>query len=217
MDHAAVQSHPAGRKRQAATCKGVVEETHERLAMEQKRGSGEQERTPEPRYLAVGLVVGAHGLLGELKVNLLTDDPHRFGRLERVLIGPEGTEPVARPLVSYRLHKGRVLLRLQGCDDRAAAETLRGYLVQVPFDEAILLEEGEYFEHQILGLDVWTASGRDLGRVTEIIYTGANEVYVVRGTGAERRELLIPAIKDVVLEVDPDTGRLVVELPQGLV
>ena len=217
MDHAAVQLHPVGRKRQAAACQGVVEESHERLATEQKRGSGAQERIPEPRYLAVGLVVGAHGLRGELKVKLLTDDPHRFGRLDRVFIGLEGTQPVPRPLVSYRLHRGRALLRLQGCDDRVAAETLRGYLVQVPLDEAILLEEGEYFEHQILGLDVWTISGRDLGRVTEIIYTGANEVYVVRGTGADRRELLIPAIKDVVLEVDPDAGRLVVELPQGLV
>jgi 16S rRNA processing protein RimM len=188
-----------------------------RLAAEHERGSGGQRRPPEPRYLAVGHVVGAHGLQGELKVELLTDDPHRFARLERVFIGLEGSEPVPRSLVGYRLHKGRALLRLEGCKDRPTAESLRGYLVQVPLAEAIPLEEGEYFEYQILGLDVWTASGEELGKLVEIIHTGANEVYVVRSTDTDRRDVLIPAIKDVVLEVDLEAGRLVVELPEGLI
>jgi 16S rRNA processing protein RimM len=88
--------------------------------------------------------------------------------------------------------------------------------VQVPFAEAIPLEEGEYFEHQIIGLDVSTASGEHLGRVVEIIYTGANEVYVVQSTGADRRRILVPAIEGVVLEVDLEAGQLIVELPDGL-
>jgi 16S rRNA processing protein RimM len=188
-----------------------------RLTAEQTWGSGGHEREPEPRYLAVGLVVGAHGLRGELKIKLLTDDPHRFGRLERVFIGLEDAEPVPWSLEGYRLHKGRALLRLEGCDDRVTAETLRGYLVQVPREEAIPLEEGEYFEHQILGLAVWTRADERLGIVEEIIFTGANEVYVVRDSAPDRREILIPAIQDVVLEVDLAAGRLVVDLPQGLV
>ncbi len=188
----------------------------QRPSPEYKRGSGEQERPPEPRYLAVGQIVGAHGLHGELKVQLLTDDPHRFGQLERVFLGVEDEEPVPWPLTSYRLHKGRALLQLEGCNDRATAEALRGYLVQVPFDEAIPLEEGQYFEYQILGLEVWTASGDSLGRVDEIIHTGSNEVYVVRGSGPGFREILIPALSSVVLEVDLEAGQLVVELPQGL-
>jgi 16S rRNA processing protein RimM len=120
-------------------------------------------------------------------------------------------------LEGYRLHKGRALLQLEGCEDRATAETLRGYLVQVPREEAIPLEEGEYFEHQILGLAVWTRAGECLGIVEEIIFTGANEVYVVRDSAPDRREILIPAIQDVVLEVDLAAGRLVVDLPVGLV
>jgi 16S rRNA processing protein RimM len=152
---------------------------------------------------------------GELKVKLLTDDPHRFGRLEQVYIGPEDTEPVPFSLVGYRLHKGQALLRIEGCGDRPAAEALRGHLVQVPFADAIPLEEGEYFEHQIIGLDVSTASGEYLGNVVDIIYTGANEVYVVQG--ANRRGILIPAVEDVVLEVDLEVGHLIVELPDGLV
>jgi 16S rRNA processing protein RimM len=166
--------------------------------------------------LAVGQVVGAHGLRGELKVQLHTDDPHRFRHLERVFIGLEGEEPEVRSLQGYRLHKGRALLQLEGCDDRATAQALRGYFVLVPLAEAIPLEDGEYFEHQILELEVWTVSDEFLGQVAEIIYTGANEVYVVRNTAADRREILIPAIEDVVLEVDLEARRLLVALPDGL-
>lgn len=188
----------------------------QRLATEQDRGLGEQGGAPEPRFLAVGRILGAHGIHGEVKAEILTDDPQRFGLLKRVFVGLEGQVPVPWLLVGYRLHKGRALLKLQGCDDRTTAAALRGYLVQVPREDAIPLEDGEYFEHQILGLAVWTASGECLGQVVDIIYTGANEVYMVRSSEAKRREVLIPAIADVVLEVDLETGRLVVELPEGL-
>lgn len=188
-----------------------------RPSPEYKQGSGEQETSPEPRYLAVGLIVGAHGLRGELKVELLTDDPHRFGQLERVYLGLEGTEPTPWALAGYRLHKGRALLQLERCNGRAEAQALRGLLVQIPIDEAIPLEEGQYFEHQIMGLEVWTVSGESLGTVDEIIHTGANEVYVVHGTGPARNEILIPAIADVVVEIDLVAGRLTVQLPEGLV
>jgi 16S rRNA processing protein RimM len=164
----------------------------------------------------VGQVLGAHGLNGELKVRLLTDDPHRFGRLSRVHIGPDGAEPVPWELDGYRLHKGRALLQLAECRDRDAAQAMRGQIVQVPVEDAIPLEDGEYFEHQIVGLDVWTLAGENLGTVAEIIYTGSNEVYVVRRPGPVQQDLLIPAIEDVVLKVDPEAGRLIVELPSGL-
>ncbi len=188
----------------------------DRQASERDLGSGEQRRASEPRFLAIGRVVGVHGVRGELKVEILTQDPQRFGQLERVFVGLEGEEPVPWPLEAYRLHKGRALLKLAQCDDRNTAETLRGYLLQVPLEEAIPLEEDEYYEHQILDLDVWTVAGEHLGRVADIIYTGANEVYVVRSVAPVLREILIPAIEDVVLEVDLEAGHLVVELPAGL-
>jgi 16S rRNA processing protein RimM len=151
-----------------------------------------------------------------LKVAILTDDPHRFGLLGRVYVGQEDESPVARAIEGFRLHKGRALLRLEGCRDRNAAEALRGYLVQIPSEEALPLEEGEYYEHQILGLEVWTASGEHLGELVEIIYTGANDVYVVQPADATGKDILVPALENVVLDVDPDAGRLVVELPEGL-
>jgi len=194
-----------------------VRRAAKRPSSEHKRGSGEQGYPPEPRYLAVGLVVGAHGLHGELKVQLLTDDPRRFGQLERVFLGMEDTEPTPWHLVSYRLHKGRALLQIEGCSDRAEAQALRGCLIQVPIDEAIPLEEGQYFEHQIIGLEVWTVASDHLGRIDEIIHTGSNEVYVVHGAGPDLNEILIPAIAGVVLEIDLAAGRLVVELPEGLI
>ena len=187
-----------------------------RSTEDQMRGSGGQGRSSEPRFLTIGLVAGAHGLRGELKVAVLTDDPQRFGLLDRVFVGQEDESPVARAIEGFRLHKGRALLRLEGCYDRTAAEALRGYLVQIPSEEALPLEEGEYYEHQILGLEVWTASGEYLGELVEIIYTGANDVYVVQPADANGKDILVPALEDVVLDVDPDAGRLVVELPEGL-
>lgn len=187
-----------------------------RLTTGQGGGSGGQGRAPEPRYLAVGLVIGAHGVRGELKVEILTEDPRRFRLLRRVFLGPEGQEPAPWPLKSYRMHKGRLLLQLEGCDNRTIAESMRGYLVQVPLEEAIPLNEGEYYEHQILGLDVWTEAGEYLGQVVEILYTGANDVYVIQDPESRRPEILIPAIQDVVLAVDLAAGRLVVRPIEGL-
>jgi len=164
--------------------------------------------------LAVGEVLGAHGIRGEIKVEVLTDDPERYRGFRHVLIGPPDQEPVAWPLEAYRLHKGRALLKLDGCDDRNCAEAMRGQLVQIPIDQAVQLEDEEYYEHQIVDLEVWTGDGEYLGKVVEVLYTGANEVYVVQTEHAS--EVLIPAIDSVVRSIDVDAGRIVVDLMEGL-
>jgi len=171
--------------------------------------------------LAVGQIIGVHGVHGELKAQILTDDPSRFDLLTRVFVGPDGAEPVPYEMEGYRLHQKWILIKLQGIDDRNKAETLRGQLIQVSSEEAIPLEAGEYYEHQIVGLEVWTADGQNLGQVVEILYSPAHEVYVVQGAGvqspkASPREILIPAVASVVLSVDLEAGRIVVELPEGL-
>jgi 16S rRNA processing protein RimM len=167
--------------------------------------------------LVIGHVIGAHGVQGELKVEVLTADAQRFGQLDKVYLGiNDDTEPTPRSLIGYRVHKGRVLLRLEGLEDRTAAQALRGCLVQIPYEEAPPLEEDEYFEHQILGLEVWTTSDKFLGHVSEVLYTGANEVYVITDPAGERPNILIPAIAEVVRKVDLEKGRLVVELLDGL-
>jgi 16S rRNA processing protein RimM len=144
-------------------------------------------------------------------VEIMTDFPDRFALLRKVYLGPKAA-PFA--LEGFRLHKGAAILKLEGCHDRAAAEKLRGQLVQIPIEEAMPLDQDEYYVHQILGLAVWTMEGEYLGTVDEIIFTESNDVYVVRG---EEREILIPAIEDVVLEINLAEGRLVVELMEGLI
>ena len=183
---------------------------------EKVQGSGEQRGDSEPRFLVIGKVIGAHGVGGELKVQIISEDPHRFGRLEQVYAGLEDREPVPWMLERFRLHKGHALLKIANCSDRDTAQSLRGHLLHVPLEDAIPLEEGEYYEYQILDLDVWTVSDEHLGKVVEIIETGANDVYVVHGTYPGHREILIPAIEGVVIEIDLDSGRMVVELPEGL-
>ena len=192
-----------------------MEDAARQLSPEEQRGSGAA-GVPEPRFLAVGQAAGAHGLRGEIKVTILTQEPERFGQLSRVWLGHDDQDPVAWTLEGYRLHHGRALLKLKGCDNRNMAESLRASLVLVPLEEAIPLEEDEYYEHQIVGLVVWTSSGERLGEIEEILYTGANEVYIVRGDAPGRKEILIPAIEEVVLEIDLAAGRMTIEPLEGL-
>jgi 16S rRNA processing protein RimM len=172
------------------------------------KGSGG--RPSAPRYLVIGKVLAPWGLRGEVKIEILTDWPDRFALLERVYLG-EGIRPYA--LERFRLHKGKAILKLGDCESREAAEGLRGQFIHIPVEEAMPLGEDEYYEYQIIGLGVWTREGEYLGQIREVLYTGANDVYVV---GGEDREILIPAIEDVVLEVNLEGGRIIVELMEGL-
>ncbi|HEY65102.1 MAG TPA: 16S rRNA processing protein RimM [Caldilineae bacterium] len=173
-----------------------------------------KERT-EPRFLAIGRIVAPFGIRGEVKVEIHTGWPHRFALLERVYVGDEMARVVRETKVqSVRLHKGHALLKLEMCPDRNAAEELRGQWLFVSREEAMPLEEDEYYIHEILNLEVWEGE-RYLGRIVEVIETPeeVNDVYVVRG---EHGELLVPAIRDVVLKVDLEAGRMYVSLPPGL-
>jgi 16S rRNA processing protein RimM len=112
-----------------------------------------------------------------------------------------------------RLHQGVAILKLTGCDSRNDAETLRGHWLQVPIEQAIPLEEDEYYLFQLVGLEVRTAEGEVLGELAEVLQTGANDVYVVRGPAGE---LLLPDIPQVIQEIDLEAGRMLVQLAPGL-
>lgn len=172
---------------------------------------GSADSSAEPRFLAVGRVIKPHGVAGEVRVELMTDRPERFGWLEAIYVGEHNPRRVG--VISARRHGDYVLLRLDGYPTRTEAELLRNELLQVPEAEAIPLEEGEYFLHQLLGLEVVTESGRSLGRLTSVLETGANNVFVIDGAGGE---LLVPDIPDVVREVDVAGGRIVIRPLPGL-
>jgi 16S rRNA processing protein RimM len=149
---------------------------------------------------------------GELRVGLLTDYPERLVQVHHTLyLGAEG-RPYAVERV--RLQKNAALIKLAGCDDRNAAEEFRGQFVQIPFEAAVPLEEGEYYHFQLVGVTVVTDQGEELGQVAEVLDTsGANDVYVVRGP---RGEVLIPATAEAVRELDLKTRRMVVTVLPGL-
>ena len=167
----------------------------------------------EPRFLAIGRILRAFGVHGEVKVDVLTDFPERFEQMTSLYLGDERErQPVT--ILSSRFHGKHALLLLEGYPDRTAAEGLRGLWLYIPLAEAMPLEEDEFYEHEVVGCVVETEDGEMLGRIREVLFTGSNEVFVVQGADGD---LLIPVIKDVVLEIDSPGGRVLVSLPPGLV
>lgn len=167
-------------------------------------------------YLAVGQIVGAHGLYGELKVEAYSDFPDRFAPGATLFLG-EDLEKVQ--VTSMRPHKTTLLVQLEAIDDRNEAEEVRGLWLYVPEAEAGELEEGQYWIHDIIGLQVVTVDGTQIGKITDIVATGANDVYVVRPAGKinQGRDVLLPAIADVVERVDLEQGTMVIRLLEGLI
>ena len=161
-------------------------------------------------HVVVGLIRGGWGIKGDVKVEILSDAPSRFA--DDSVVHLKG-KPV-KVQHSRRL-KGILLVKLDNVADRTAADALRGQLLTVPEADAEPLPEGAFYHFQIMGVPVRTVDGEDLGRIAEIIATGANDVYVVRLEG--RRDILIPAMEDVVLSVDLEGDGMTVQLPDGLV
>jgi len=149
-------------------------------------------------------------LSGEIRVDLLTDFPDRFAQLAELNVG-ENLRP--HQIQSRRLDGDSVVLKLRGIDDANAAQSLRDAFLSVPLENAVKLPPDNYFWHQIVGLDVWSDDERYLGKVSEVLRTGSNDVYVV---GRGSRELLLPAIEDVVLSIDVERSRMVVHLLPGI-
>jgi 16S rRNA processing protein RimM len=154
--------------------------------------------------------LGAHGIRGELKCRIVTDFPkQRFKKGNSVLIGGQ-----SHVVQAARIQGDQVLLKLENIADRDVAAALRGADVEVPADNDLKLPKGQFYWHQVIGLQVEDVTTHEtLGHVADIIETGANDVYIVKGP---RGEILIPAIKDVLKRIDPDAGRMLVQPLPGM-
>ena len=170
-------------------------------------------RPAPPAWIVVGRIVRPHGLRGEVRVRLETDFPERLARRRRVYLRQEGALTPAE-ITGVRPHGGAVLVTLRGVDSVEAAQRLRGAELVVARRALPPLGPDEYYLFEIVGLRVRTEDGRLLGVVTEVARSLAHDVYVVRGG---KGEILVPALKTVVREIDLDRGRMTVELPPGLV
>jgi 16S rRNA processing protein RimM len=166
------------------------------------------------RLVAIGEITRAHGLRGEVRVTPLTDRPERFEALtECVLWDASRDERETRRITTARRHGDAVLLGLAGVDDPEAAALVVGRLVAVPASAALPLAPGQFYPWQLEGARVVLEDGREIGRVAGIEGSAAQDVYVVRDG---EREHLIPAVPEIVLDVDVAAGRVVVRPPEGL-
>ncbi len=158
----------------------------------------------------IGKIVNTQGVHGEMRVIPTTDDITRFELLEKVLI--DGAEYT---IERVRYHKQFVLLKLKGIDDMTTAERYKTKEVRIPEELAIPCAEDEYYVRDLYDMRVITEKGEELGIIRDIIFTGANDVYVVRPKNA--KDILIPAIKGCILNVDTTNKVMTVNLPEGLV
>ncbi len=155
----------------------------------------------------VARVLRAWGIRGDLKIQPFTDRPDDFKRFTHVYIAAR-----QYAVQSFRPYQGNWLLHLVGVESRHAAERLHGQTILIEREQR-QLDHDEFFADQIIGLKVKTMMGDELGVVTEIISTGANDVYVVKG---DRGEVLLPARSEVIRSIDLDAGLMIVELLPGL-
>ncbi|MGB7537634.1 MAG: ribosome maturation factor RimM [Anaerolineales bacterium] len=164
-----------------------------------------------PDYLAVARVRRPFGVRGELLLEILTDFPARLAQNELLYAGDAR---VPCEVETIRRHGTDMVLQLKSVRDCDAAEKMRGEVFSIRVDDLPPLPAGVYYLHQIEGLEVVTEQGERLGRVMEILKTGANDVYVVQG---DKGEILLPAIPQVIREVRLEEKRIVARLMEGLI
>ena len=163
--------------------------------------------------VTIGKILKPRGVRGELKVLSLTDIPDRFESLETIFVQGSGVESMRLDIEQVTYYKGFVYLRFKGYDSIEKAQTLIGSLLQVDRTESPELPEGVYYHFEIIDAEVYTDDNRYLGKVTDILETGASDVYVVRNG---KQEYLIPSNPEVVTDIDRERRRICVHPLEGL-
>lgn len=158
--------------------------------------------------ILIGKIVAPHGVRGDVRVVPLTDFPERFRKTKRVFC----EDASVLYIESVKYNKQFVLLKFRDVDSMDAAEKLRNKHISLPKEELVKLPQDHYYQFEIIGLDVYSSEDEYLGKVSEILQTGSNDVYVVRQEG--HKELLIPALKAVVLSIDIPAGKMTVRLQE---
>lgn len=163
-------------------------------------------------YFRVGVIANTHGIRGEVKVFPTTEDPKRFKGMKEIILDT-GSEKKVLEVASARFFKNMVILKFKGIDSINDIEKYKGRDLLVTRENAIPLEEGEYYIADILGATVVTEDGETFGVLKDVLTTGANDVYVVEHEG---KEVLLPVIPDCVLSRNMDTKVVTVHIMEGL-
>ena len=165
-------------------------------------------------YLEVGQIVNTTGLKGLVRVMPFTDDIKRFEKLKSIYI-VKANELIEKEIQEVRYYKNMVVLKFKGIDTIEEAEKLKGLYLKIQRKDAVKLPKNTYFIADLIGLDVYSIDGKHLGKVDDIFPTGSNDVYVVKDS--EGKQILIPAIKSVIKNIDLENKKIEVELIQGLI
>ncbi len=173
----------------------------------------EKERKYMEDLLKVGVITSTHGIRGEVKVFPTTDDLQRFTYLKDCIL-VTGEERLPMEVEGCKFFKNQAILKFRGYDSIEAIEKYKKASLWVTRENAVPLEEGEFYIADIINAKVYEENGEELGVLTEVMETGANDVYVVRRQ--DGKEILIPAIPDCILDVDVDVPKVVVRLMKGM-
>ena len=165
------------------------------------------------QYLRVGVIASTHGLKGEVKVFPTTDEPERFRKLKKVFLDT-GKEYLPLKIKSVKFFKNQVILKFDEFQDINEVEKYRGKDLLIDREQALPLAENENFIVDLIDMDVYDEEEQCLGTLTDVLQTGANDVYVVETE--EGKEILLPAIPSCILEVDVEAAKMIVRIPEGL-
>ena len=164
-------------------------------------------------FFQVGVITSTHGLRGEVKVYPTTDNPQRFKRLKQVILDT-GKEKLELEIEGVKFFKQMVILKFKDIDNINDVEKYRQKKLLVTRENAVRLGRDEYFIADLMELQVLDEEGKEIGRLRDVMQTGANDVYVIDMT--DGRELLLPAIKQCVLEINVEEGWIRVHILEGL-
>lgn len=164
------------------------------------------------KYLRIGKIVNTQGIKGEVRVIPLTEDITRFESLKYVYLDDTRLEKLY--IEGIRYHKNFVIIKFRGFDTMNDGEKLKDNYILVDRENTIKLREGSYFVCDMIGVSVYDEKLGYLGSITDILNTGSNDVYVVRD---DEKEVLVPALKTVVKSIDIGQGKILVDLPEGLI
>lgn len=166
------------------------------------------------KFLEVGQIVNTHGIKGYVKVVPFTNYIERFEELEKIYIKKKN-ETVEMYIEEIKYQKNMVLVKFKGIERIEEAELLKNSIVLIDRENSIELEEGEYFIVDLIGLDVYTDESKLLGKLDDIYNTGSNDIYVVKDELG--KQLLLPALKEVIKDIDLDNKKMTVHLIEGLI
>ncbi len=164
--------------------------------------------------LQVGVITQTHGIRGEVKVFPTTDDASRFKKLKEVIMDA-GRERLTMEIEGVKFFKQYAIIKFKGYDSINDVEKYKNAKLYVTRDKAVRLKKDEYFIADLIDMEVVTQEGEYLGRVKDVLVTGANDVYVVERE--DKTEILLPAIKECVREIDMECSKITVHIMDGLI